>query len=83
MPVSIQGIRVDNVDIVQKPDDGDEKVSGNYSLMSNNGKVLAKQAFNGYSETIKVNLPADTVKAKNAFMKLLKRDIETVLGMEE
>ena len=82
MGVSIQGIRVDSVTISNKPDDGEDKVQGNYSLISNSGKVLAKQSFNTYNE-IKVNLPTDTVKAMNDFMKKLKRDIETVLGMDE
>lgn len=81
MAINIRGIRIDSVTITAKEEEGDF-VTGNYSLMSNNDKVLAKQSFNGYSD-IKVALSAETIKVQNAFRAGVKKDIETVLGLIE
>ena len=60
----------------------DEKVSGKYDLMSDVGKVVAKQDFNGYGD-IKVDLSADAKAALASFMAYMKEDIEVKIGVVE
>lgn len=80
MSITIRGVRLDSLSVSH---DGDkEKVTGQYSLMSNQDKALAKQGFNGYSE-VKVDFSHNTMKALNALQKGVKEDIEIVLGLIE
>ena len=79
--IGIQGIRVVDVDI-SKESNGQEKVTGHYELVSTNDRVLAKQGFNGYSD-IKVEPSAETRMALITFLEGLKRDVISVLGLQE
>ena len=79
--ITIRGIKIDSVSITSD-NDGKEKVSGAYSLMSSGDKVLAKQTFNGYSD-IAVPWSAETQKALNELMDGVKNDIQNTLGLSE
>ena len=81
MPVTIQGIRITNVNL-SRDDKGEEKVTGSYELVSNNDKVLAKQDFNGYND-IKVDMSLETKQALNSFLTGIKKDTLTVLGLTD
>jgi hypothetical protein len=76
--ITVKGIRLESLSTTR---DGDkEKITGSYSLMSSDDKVLAKQSFNGYSD-LEVNWSPETIKLHNAFMKAAKSDIETLIGV--
>ena len=79
MAIMIRGIRLDNVGL-SREDDGNYKLTGQYSLMSEADKVLAKQGFNGY-ENIALSPSADTVDALNKFLAGVKSDLEKILGI--
>lgn len=81
MAITIKGVKLTSLSI-EKDSDGKEKVSGNYSLMSNVDKVLAKQGFNGYND-VKIAFSHDTITALNSLMAGVKTDVETTLGLEE
>lgn len=80
MSITIRGVRINSLSITTE--DGKQKVTGSYSLMSNDDIELAKQNFNGYSE-IKVDFSASTTKAINEFVKGAKKDVESTLGLTE
>ena len=80
MAIAIKTARVGNISI-EVDKDGNEKVSGDYSLISSGDKVLAKQSFNGYSD-IKLELSSDTRKALNSFLTGIKKDCLNLLGIE-
>ena len=81
MGIAIRGIRIKSLSVT-RDDSGKEEISGDYELISTADKVLAKQGFNGYNE-IKVGFSGDTMKAYNAFVKGLKDDVASVLGLTE
>jgi hypothetical protein len=81
MGIAIQGIRITSVN-VSKDSNGNEKVEGNYELVSTNDKVLAKQGFNGYND-IKVDMSLETKQALIAFLTGIKKDTMIVLGLTE
>jgi len=81
MPIAIQGIRITSVSL-SKDGDGNEKVEGNYELVSTNDKVLAKQGFNGYSG-IKVEMSLETKQSLLAFLTGIRKDTMIVLGLTE
>jgi hypothetical protein len=78
--IAIQGVKISHVQIEIKDDE--DKITGDYLLMSNGGKVLAKQGFNGYSAIV-IGFSADTIGAYNKFMEGVKSDVQKVLGLEE
>lgn len=80
MAITIKGIRIESL-TVKTGNDDEAGVTSEYSLLSSEDKVLAKQAVGGYNN-MKVTPAADTIGALNAFLKLYKRDINTVLGLE-
>lgn len=81
MGIAIKGIKI--TDIKLNPfQDGKNRITGDYSLLSNNDKVLAKQGFNGYND-IEVSFSAETIKAMNELSSNLKRDIHNTLGITE
>lgn len=79
--IAIKGIRLNSLSL-ERDDDGKEKVTGSYSLMSMEDKVLAKQSFNGYND-IEVAWSAETQKLLSELNKNIKVDIQSVLGIEE
>ena len=79
--IAIQGIRITNV-TVTRGTDGQEKVEGDYELVSTADRVLAKQGFGGYSE-IKVEMAGETRQALVTFLSGLKKDTMTMLGLQE
>ena len=79
MAITIQGIRLDGVTL--NKEDGKEKITGSYELMSSTDTVLAKQAFNGYSSMV-VNWSPETLKLLRDFKQAVQRDITLTLGLE-
>ena len=80
MSISIQGIRIDNVSITRE-EDGDE-ITSVYSLISSGGRVLAKQNVNGY-QGLEIPIGVETTKLLGMFISSWKKDIQTILGLEE
>lgn len=79
--VTVQGIRLDSVSLSLDEKEND-KISGKYSLMSNKGKALASQSFNGYGD-MKVEFSSDTRKSLNSLLDGVRKDISLTLGLEE
>lgn len=88
MPVTLQGIRIDSVSIKHGSAESESNPSdpltmeGQYSLVSNTGKTLAKQPFNGY-QGVKVNPSPETQRALINFVESLQKDVEKQLGFGE
>lgn len=81
MAISIKGIKITNFTI-NPTSTGKERITGDYSLMSNDDRVLAKQGFNGYND-IEVSFSAETVENFHKLLASLKKDIHTTLGITE
>ena len=79
--ITIKGIKIKDVSIT-KDNDGITKVSGNYELLSNTDKVLAKQEFGGYN-SVKLEQSPDTAKLVMEAMLAIKNDLEIQLGLKE
>jgi hypothetical protein len=80
MPITIKGIRVDSLTI-EKKEDGSEVTTAQYSLISSEDRVLAKQAIGGYNGMTIAPSP-DTTKALVAFMRSYSSDVEKLLGLD-
>jgi len=81
MGIAIKGVVVTSVSVFPNKV-GKERITGDYSLMSNENKVLAKQGFNGYGD-VEVSFSAETIQAMNDLAASLKKDVNTTLGIEE
>lgn len=85
MAITIQGIRITSLTITRQEEGGD-KVSASYSLMSSVGKVLAKDNFTSHSDygSTSVFVPSsETSKALAAAVAAYVRDAEIHLGLQE
>ncbi len=78
--ISIQGIKVPNVNITVNAD-GVPKIDGNYNLMASNGKVVAKQPFGSYN--MEISHSKETLQALDTFLASLSKDINSTLGIGE
>ncbi len=76
--ITLQGAQLKNYSF----DVAENKIQGDYNIMTNQGRVIAKQGFNGYSE-IKVDMSMETKKALAIFNASLSKDINLVLGFVE
>ena len=81
MAILINGVRVDSLEIT-RADEGLE-YGGKFSLIKEDGTVLAKQSINGYSPDLKLNLSAEVAKKLRALAEEVKSEIETMLGIKE
>jgi hypothetical protein len=83
MPITIKGIRVDELKVAKDVEHGGFKVENAvYSLISSVDKVLAKQNIGVYGSLTLEPSPA-TVKALDAFMNLYIGDVQSLLGLAE
>ena len=83
MPITIKGIRVQEVSIKTAPqEDGTSGITSSYALLSSEDKILATQDVGGYNG-MKLTPCPDTMAALNNFIKLYKRDLNSMLGLEE
>jgi hypothetical protein len=83
MPITIKGIRIMNL-YVGRDDDGKEKITANYQLISSADKVLAKESLStgkGYGENTFQPSP-QTMKALTDAVSLYRKDVELSLGLE-
>lgn len=80
MAIAIQGIRIVNITLT-RDEKGENKVTGDYELISTSDIVLAKQGFNGYNG-IKVDMSLETKQALNTFLNGFKKDTVTILGLD-
>lgn len=79
MPITIKGIRLDDVTIKRE---GDElKVTTEYALISSTDKVLANQNVGGY-QGLKLEPSPAMLKSLEAFIQSYKKDIEITIGIE-
>ena len=79
--ITIKGIRLKDISIT-KDSDGALKLSGNYELLSNADKVLAKQDFGGYN-SLKLEQTPETAKKIHEVMLEIKTNLEIQLGLVE
>lgn len=79
--ITIKGIKMKSINI-DKDNDGQLKLTGNYDLLSNTDKVLAKQEFGTYN-SVKLEQSPDTAKLIHEVMKAVKEDLEKQLGLTE
>ena len=77
MATTISGVRIDKIGV--EDDDKELKCSGQYSLISDKGFVLATQGFNGYND-IKIEVPAE---ATRNLLKEVEKAVKQTLGMED
>jgi hypothetical protein len=82
MAITIKGVRITSI-TVSRTDEGSDRVSCNYELISSADKVLAKQSLSSvssYNETMFVP-PSDTLVELGKAVERYKRDVETHLGL--
>jgi len=80
MATTIVGVRINSVSVNEDNDkEGNMKVTGNYSLISDKGKVMATQGFNGYSG-VKVPIPTDVIRQ---LFKQVEKAVALTVGLEE
>lgn len=85
MPITIQGIRITSLTIAREEEGGD-KITASYSLMSSVGKVLAKDNFTSKSDYGKESVfvpSSETSKALASAVASYVRDAEIHLGLKE
>ena len=75
--ITIKGITLNEITI----DVDENKIKGNYSIISSLGKVIAKQGFNSYSD-ITVNMSSETKKLVNRAVEAVDSEIEETLGLK-
>lgn len=80
--IAIKGIRLDYLHLTREKENGQWKLEGKYSLMSNTDAVLATQAFNGYQD-IKVELGVEEMKKQQAFISGVTEALKSILGLTE
>ena len=78
--IALRGVRVATVELTRTEELGAPKMTGAYELISDGGKVLAKQNFNGYND-IKIEPSADTADLLQRAMAAISKDVERVLGI--
>lgn len=79
MAVMVEGAKVVKLEISVDAQ-GETKVAGTYHLMSNGGKVLAKQDFGGYNGMV-VSQSPQTIELVTKLMGSLQQDLATTLGL--
>lgn len=83
MPITIRGIRITSLTVEQE--DGRDKISAKYQLISSNDKVLAKESLtniNPYGTGETFTPSPQTMKALSDAITLYRKDVETSLGIE-
>lgn len=84
MPITIQGIRVKQITI-GRDDEGADRISASYELVSSADKVLAKENVTSkasYGETVFVP-PSDVTKLLSGAVMAYKKALEQHLGLVE
>lgn len=82
MPITIKGIRITSM-TVTRTDEGNDKISCNYELISSEDKILAKQSMtthSAYNETVFVP-PSDVVRQITDAAMAYRKAIEVSLGI--
>jgi len=84
MPITITGIKLHDI-WVGDGDEGQEKVTAHYQLVTSEGKTIgAKESLSsskGYNENTFLPSP-QTLKALRDAAKLYRKDVEMSLGLE-
>lgn len=79
MAVTIEGATIVRM-AMEISENGERKIVGTYHLMSNAGKVLAKQDFGGYGAVATPWSP-QTLEAMKNFFVSAQADLNTTLGL--
>ena len=83
MPITIKGLKVNNIHIEPDQSNGGYKIStADYSLVSSTDKVLAKQTIGGYQGMALEPSPA-TKQALEIFATSYAKDVQSLLGLLE
>lgn len=82
MAITIKGIRVESI-TVSRTDEGSDKITCQYKLISSTDKVLASQSFSSQKEYGEQQFvpPSDTIKALGDAVEKYKLDVERHLGI--
>lgn len=84
MPITIKGIRIETVNLQRQEKSGTlELKTASYSLLSSSDRVLANQSIGEYGNQLAVVPSATTVGLLNQFIASYRKDVTTVLGLEE
>ena len=83
MPITIAGIRVNDIHIEPDPEQGYKIKTAEYSLIGSTGKVLATQTIGGYNSRIVLEPSFETKKALATFMQSYVHDAQELLGLLE
>jgi len=76
MPITVRNAKITSLSI------SGDKVTGTYELMSEKGKVIAKQTFNDYNG-MNVELSRDSKECIEDLLTSLTFDIEMTAGINE
>lgn len=81
MAVMVEGAEMATLNMVK--DKGEVKLSGTYRLMSNAGKVLAKQDFGGGYNSMEISWSPATLGTLKTLLASMQQDLATTLGLNE
>lgn len=76
--VTIKEARIDSV-VLERKEDGDYGLSGQYSLVTTADKVLATQPFGGFNK-LQIPMSPATSQAYAAFIAAYQGDVNALLG---
>lgn len=83
MAITLKGIRLESLNVRRDKESGSMKLEeAQYALISSADKVLANQSVGGY-QGLTVSASPETLSFLDKFIDSYKRDITTVLGLDE
>jgi len=83
MAITLKGIRLESLNIIRSKESGNlELQSSTYALISSTDKILANQTIGAYGG-VTINASPETLSMLEKFIQSYKKDITTVLGLEE
>jgi hypothetical protein len=83
MAITLKGIRLESLNIVRSKESGNLELNqSSYALISSTDKVLANQSIGAYGG-VTINASPDTLALLEKFIQSYKKDITTMLGLEE
>jgi hypothetical protein len=78
----VREARLDTMEL-KRDSEGNWKIEGSYCLVSDTGKVMAKQTFNGYSKSIDLNPSPNVASLLEKLARGVQQDINLILGITE
>ena len=78
--VTIKGIRIQSITL-NFAEDGEDKMTCNYALISSADKILSRDTIGGYNG-MKMQPSPGTQKALDTFIDAYKADVNALLGLD-